>query len=174
MKNAGLIQVYTGDGKGKTTAALGLAMRALGWGKKVCMIQFVKGDKKIGEIRITKSHIPQFSIHQLSRNKNFILKPQKKDKDIAMKTWEFAKKKIFSNSYDLIILDEINIALYMNLIEIKDVLEVLKAKPKKLELILTGQKAPKKIQEIADLVTEMKMKKHPYYKNIQARKGIEY
>ena len=174
MSNIGLIQIYTGDGKGKTTAALGLALRALGWNKKVCIIQFVKGDKEIGEIKISKSHIPQLSFHQLSNNKKFILKANKKDKEIAQKTWEFAKKEIFSNKFDLIILDEINVAINLKLIDLKDLFKVFKNKPQKLELVLTGRNASKKLIKKADLVTEMKMIKHPFYKKIPARKGIEY
>ena len=174
MKNIGLIQVYTGNGKGKTTAALGLALRAIGWNKKVCMIQFIKGEKQLGEINITKHHIPQFSIHQFSKSNKIILRPTKKDKLNANKTLEFAKKNIKTKKYDIIILDEINPAIKLKLINLKDILELIKKKPKNLELILTGRDAHKKIIQIADLVTEMKLIKHPFYKKIRARKGIEY
>jgi cob(I)alamin adenosyltransferase len=174
MKQFGLIQIYTGNGKGKTTAALGLAMRALGWNKKVCMIQFIKGKKKLGEINITKSHIPEFSIHQFSNSNKIIIKPSQLDKLNAEKTLMFAKKLINSKKYDLIILDEINPAIKLKLIDVKKVIDVLKNKPKNLEMILTGRDADKKIIELADLVTEMKLIKHPFYKNIPARKGIEF
>ena len=170
----GLTQVYTGDGKGKTTAALGLALRALGWNKKVCMIQFVKGGKRLGEIEITKNQIPQFSIHQFSKNNKIILRPTEKDKEIAVKTLEFAKKIINSKKYDIVILDEINPAIKLKLIDVKEVLKIIREKPKNLELILTGRNADKKIIAASDLVTEMKLIKHPYYKKIPARKGIEY
>lgn len=174
MNNFGLVQIYTGNGKGKTTAALGLALRALGWNKKVCMIQFIKGTKKTGEIIITKKNIPHFSIHQFSNNKRIILRPTKKDLTLASKTLKFAKKIIFSKKYDLIILDEINVALALKLIKLKEIIELIEQKPRNLELILTGRHAPKKIIEIADLVTEMKLIKHPFNKKIPARKGIEY
>ncbi|HLC39184.1 MAG TPA: cob(I)yrinic acid a,c-diamide adenosyltransferase [Patescibacteria group bacterium] len=174
MKNQGLTQVYTGDGKGKTTAALGLALRALGWNKKVCMIQFIKGDKKIGEIKISKNYLPHFSIHQFSKDTRFILKANKSDQLLAQKTLKHAEKVINSKKFDIVILDEINIAMSLKLITINSVLEIIKSKPKKLELILTGRNAPQKIIDAANLVTEMKMIKHPYYKNIPARKGIDF
>ena len=174
MKDFGLVQVYTGDGKGKTTAALGLALRALGWNKKVCIIQFIKGGKKLGEINITQKLIPRFSIHQFSHSSKIILRPTKKDKEVARKTLEFAEKIINSKKFDLVILDEINPALQLKLINIDEVLDLIKNKPKNLELVLTGRNAPKKIIQKADLVTEMKLIKHPYYKKISARKGIEY
>src|SRR3989304_3664737 len=166
MKNQGLIQVYTGDGKGKTTAALVLALRALGCNKKVCMIQFIKGDKKIGEIKISKNYLPHFSIHQFSKDTRFILKANKSDQLLAQKTLKHAEKVINSKKFDIVILDEINIAMSLKLITINSVLEIIKSKPKKLELILTGRNAPQKIIDAANLVTEMKMIKHPYYKKI--------
>jgi len=174
MKDFGLIQVYTGNGKGKTTAALGLALRALGWNKKVCMIQFIKGKKQTGELAISKSKIPHFSIHQFAKSNKIILRPTKKNRQVAAKTLEFAQKTIFSQKYDLIILDEINPAIKLKLISEKEVLKLLAEKPKNLEIVLTGRGATKKIIQAADLVTEMKLIKNPYYKNIPARKGIEY
>ena len=174
MNDFGLVQVYTGNGKGKTTAALGLALRALGWNKKVCMIQFIKGKKKTGELIITKKQIPHFSIHQFSNTNKIILRPTKKDCQIAIKTLKFAEKLIFSKKYDLIILDEINPAIKLKLISQNDVIKILRKKPKNLELVLTGRGASKKIIAAADLVTEMKLIKHPFYKKIPARKGIEF
>lgn len=168
----GLIQIYTGDGKGKTTAALGLALRAIGWGMKVCMIQFAK-NQKVGEIIISKTKIPQLSIHQFGQ-KQLIKKPIQKDKLIAQKGLIKAEKIIRSQKYDIVILDEINIALYHKLLDEKKVLEILKNKPESVEIVLTGRKASKKIIAAADLVTEMKSIKHPFEKNIKARKGIEY
>ncbi len=170
----GLTQIYTGDGKGKTTAALGLALRALGWNKKICMIQFIKGGKRLGEIKITQKKIPHFSIHQFAKSDKIILRPTKKDKDIAIKTLKFAKKIINSKKYDIVILDEINPAVKLKLIDTKSILKIIREKPKNLELVLTGRGADKKIIAAADLVTEMKLIKHPYYKKIPARKGIEY
>ncbi len=173
-KITGLTQVYTGNGKGKTTAALGLALRALGWNKKVCMIQFIKGGKQLGEIKITKNQISQLSIHQFSKSDKIILRPTKKDKVVVQKTFKFAQKIINSDKYDIVILDEINPAIKLKLIDVDEILKIIKQKPKNLELILTGRNADKKIIAASDLVTEMKLIKHPYYKKIPARKGIEY
>ena len=173
--NQGLIQVYTGNGKGKTTAALGLALRAIGWNYKVCMVQFIKGNEKIGEIQISKKQIPHLSIHQFYNDKKYsIIKPDQKYQKSVIEAWEFFKKILQKNKYDIIILDEINIALHYKLLNINEIIKVLKNKPQNVELILTGRSAPKKIIQIADLVTEMKLIKHPFYKNIKARKGIEY
>jgi len=174
MSNFGLVQVYTGSGKGKTTAALGLALRALGWNKKVCLIQFIKATKNCGEIKIIKKQLPKFSIHQFANTKKIILRPTPEDKKIAQKTLKFAKKIINSQKYDLVILDEINPAINLKLIDVNEVIDLIKNKPKNLELVLTGRNADKKIIKNADLVTEMKLIKHPFYKNIPARKGIEY
>jgi cob(I)alamin adenosyltransferase len=175
MKIKGLIQIYTGDGKGKTTAALGLALRAIGWGLKICMIQFIKGGTQVGEIKITKSHIPQFSIHQFKSDKKFIIgKPTKKQKESIAKSFNLAKNIIKKGKYDIVILDEINNCLSQKLLDWREVAKVLKEKPKYIEIILTGRNCPKEIIKIADLVTEMKKIKHPYDKGIHARRGIEF
>jgi len=171
----GLIQVYTGNGKGKTTAALGLALRAIGWNYKVCMIQFIKGNKEIGEIKISKKLIPKLSIHQFCQNKKYSIgKPDQKYQESVGAAWKFFLKTLAEKKYDIIILDEINNAIKYKLLNVDEVIEVLKNKPKNIELILTGRGAPKKIIKIADLVTEMKLIKHPFYKGIKARRGIEY
>lgn len=168
----GLVQVYTGDGKGKTTASLGLAFRALGHNFKIYVIQFMKGKINYGEL-LSAEKIPNITIKQFGRP-DFVNKknPAQVDIEFAKKALEHAQLKI--NEVDILILDEINVALDYKLIKLEDVLELIKNKPNNLELVLTGRYAPKEILEIADLVTEMKEIKHPYQNGIQARKGIEY
>lgn len=168
----GYIHVYTGDGKGKTTAAIGAAVRALGAGLKVYMIQFMKR-KKQNELKIIKK-IPGFNIAQYGR-KGFVSqqKPDKKDIEIAEEGFEHAEKIIQNAEYDVVILDEINVAINYNLLETENILKIIKNKPKKLEIILTGRYAPKKLIKISDIVTEMKEIKHLYKKGIEKREGID-
>ena len=174
MMQIGTIQVYTGDGKGKTTAAIGQAIRAAGHRLRVMMIQFMKGKINYGELEAVKQ-ILGFTIEQYGGpefvNKN---NPDKEDIEWAQEGWSRAKEVIQSGKYDMVILDELNIALDFGLIALDEVIEGMKSKPKHLELILTGRYAPREIMELADLVTEMKEIKHPYQKGIQAREGIEY
>lgn len=167
----GLIHIYTGEGKGKTTSALGLSLRAIGHRKKVCFIQFMKG-YEYGE---TLSKVKGLKIKQFGRM-NFVDKknPSKEDIELARNGFEFAKKVIKSNKYDLVVLDEINVAIDFNLIKLEEVLELIRNKPKNLELILTGRYAKKELVAIADYVSEIKEIKHPYQRGMRARKGIEY
>jgi len=181
-KRKGLIIVYTGDGKGKTSAALGCAMRALGHGMRVLMIQFFKGDWPVvyGELELAKRLHPQIEVLQLGRGFVKIMgdkKPFSEHVEAAKAALELTKERILSGRYDLIILDEINYALgYLGfkLIELEDVLELLRAKPPELTLILTGRNAHPKVIELADLVTEMKEVKHPMKQGIPAQQGIDY
>lgn len=167
----GFIQVYTGDGKGKTTAALGLALRASGAGLKVYIGQFMKkgcfSEHKALK-KFTNIKAEQFGQGCLIRKK-----PTAKDKTLALKGFSKIKKIINKGDYDLVILDEINLALSYKLLSMEDVLALLKEKPKQVEIILTGRKAPIEIIKIADLVTEMKEKKHYYKKGECSRVGIE-
>jgi cob(I)alamin adenosyltransferase len=174
-KRIGLVQVYTGGGKGKTTAALGLALRAVGHGLTVYMIQFMKGKTEYGEIKSVKK-LSNFKIEQFGRscfvNKN---KPSKVDVEHAERGLERAKEVIKSGEWDIVILDEINVALNYKLIQVKDVLEIIRSKPRHVELVLTGRKAPKKVISCADLVSEVRERKHPYRaKKLKCRKGIEF
>ena len=167
----GLVQVYTGNGKGKTTAAIGQAIRALGRGYQVCFIQFFK-EHTSGEIKILKSFPNLKLLHPLpfyptEKNRNFL---KKKIESILPKI----SKVIKSKTYDLVILDEINITLRNELLEEREILNLIKNKPKSVELILTGRGATEEIIKMADLVTEMKEIKHPLKKGTKARKGIEY
>ena len=171
----GLTQVYTGNGKGKTSAALGLALRAIGWGFKVHMIQFIKGgDFKHGELHIIEQ-LPDFKLKAFGRGRYITEDPPlEEDIKLAEKALKFARKIINSGEYDIVILDEINVALHLKLIKTNEVVELIENKPKHVELVLTGRYAPSEIIEVADLVTEMREVKHPYTQGSLGRKGIEY
>jgi len=169
----GLVQVYTGNGKGKTTAALGLALRAVGHGMKVLMIQFMKGNQ-YGELESAKKLSPCLIIKQVGRE-TFISKsnPDPKDLQLAQEGFLMAKKAIQDKEYDIVILDEINLAIDYGLIPVKDLLQLMDSKPETVELILTGRNVRREILERADLVTEMVDRKHYYDRGVPARKGIE-
>ena len=170
-ENRGLVQVYTGDGKGKTTAALGLAMRASGQGKKVAFIQFLKNEP-CGEHFFTSQYHP-FEIVQLGTEDCFTA-PREKLKEEAQKVLDLAEQRMLSGEYDLLILDEISVAIYRGLITTEQVISLLEKKPDNLELVLTGRYAPAEIIKRADLVTEMRAIKHPLRSGVKARRGIEY
>ena len=171
----GLIIIHTGNGKGKTTAALGLAFRAVGNGFKVCMIQFIKGTWEYGELEAAKK-FDNFKI--LPMGKGFVNlgsdKPDPEDIKAANEAFKKGREVIMSGNYDMVILDEINYAISYKLIDVKDVVILLKNKPDNVHVVLTGRNAHEKIIEIADLVTEMREIKHPYKKGIKAQKGIEF
>jgi len=170
-EDKGLIQVYTGDGKGKTTAAIGLAVRACGQGKRVGFIQFLKNEP-CGEHFFLSTH-PAFEIIQVS-TENCFTGHREKIKEQAQKTLVCAEEMMLSGKYDLLILDEICVAVYRGLINVNQVLQILDRKPYPLELVLTGRYAPSEIIDRADLVTEMRPVKHPLRQGIKARPGIEY
>ncbi len=170
----GLIQVYTGNGKGKTTAALGLAFRAVGHGLKVLVIQFMKGNINYGELESAKKLSPYLTIKQMGRE-TFVSKtnPDPIDIKLAKEGFSLAKKAIKNREFDIVILDEINIAVDYGLIPLSDLLKLIDSKPETVELILTGRNAKSEIMDKADLVTEMVERKHYYNKGVKARKGIE-
>ncbi len=175
----GLIIVNTGKGKGKTTAALGLALRAVGQGFKVLMVQFIKGTWRYGELDAVEKLSPDFKILPMGAGfTNLGLRghnePDPKDVRTASNAWSFSKEKIASDGYDMVILDEINNTIDYGLIPVDEVIETLKAKPKHMHVVLTGRNAHPKIIELADLVTEMKVIKHPFQKGIKAQKGVEF
>jgi len=170
-RQKGLIQIYTGNGKGKTTAALGLAMRAAGHGLKILFVQFIKGIPT-GEHIFAENNLP-FPIIQISKGDSFT-KSKVELKEEAQQTLSFIRKKIVNDIYDLVILDEIFVALKMELITLEQLFELIDKKPNTTELILTGRDAPTAAIERADLVSEILMIKHPFNKGIKGRKGIEF
>lgn len=175
MRRKGLILIYTGNGKGKTTAAMGAAIRAAGQGLKVFILQFMKGQKNIGELKVfAETNLP-ITIKQYG-SPIFLHSKTCESIDIhkAHLGLQAFQEAVKSNSFDLIILDEINMAIDFGLLEIDEVMAIIEQKPSELHLILTGRNAKKAIIEIADLVTEMKEIKHPYNNGVTAQKGIEF
>ncbi|EMR73577.1 cob(I)yrinic acid a,c-diamide adenosyltransferase [Thermoplasmatales archaeon SCGC AB-539-N05] len=169
----GYIHVYTGPGKGKTTAALGLGLRAAGADLKVCMVQFMKG-KRYSELN-SAEQLSNFTIVQYGRDE-FVSKenPEQIDIDFALKGFAYVQEIVKNGKHDMVILDEINVAIDYNLIPLDDVLKLIEEKPEKVELILTGRYAHPELVKNADLVTEMLEIKHPYQKGVLARKGVDY
>lgn len=175
----GYIQIYTGNGKGKTTASLGLAMRALGRNWKVLVVMFTKGGDNYGELKSFRKLSPEISanltIEQAGLNRIVYAHNKSEDDELEIKRgWELAKKAIENSEFQLIILDEINIAIDLKILDVDEVLEVLKNKPKSMEIVLTGRNAHPKIIEIAHLVSEIKPVKHYWDTGIVARQGIEF
>jgi cob(I)alamin adenosyltransferase len=173
-KSRGMIQVYTGTGKGKTTAALGLAMRALGHGFKVYIIQFMKGNIRYGELETARQLSPNIVIKQMGRE-TFVDRdnPDKIDIELAQRAFQLAKEIVSEGAHGIVVLDEINVAVDYGLIPLDAVLELLDSKPHHVELILTGRYARQEVIERADLVTEMREVKHYYQEGIPSRKGID-
>jgi len=170
----GLIQVYTGDGKGKTTAALGLALRALGQGLKVIMIQFLKGDSRTGELAMARRLSPDLEIKPMGR-KGFVGPegPGPEDLSLAKAALEEARRVLDRRLCNLLILDEINVAVSMDLVPEDAVLDLMNTKPNDVELVLTGREAPSSFIQRADLVTTMQCTKHYFNQGQAARVGIE-
>lgn len=170
----GYIQIYTGNGKGKTTAMLGLAVRAVGAGLKVYIGQFLKNDD-YSEIKTLKEKLPEIRIEQYGSGLGFASKNDLKNEEIQAASQGCAKAAaaLASGEYDLVILDEINVALHLGLIEVETVLELIARKPRHTELVLTGRYAHPEIMEKADLITEMTEIKHYYHTGVPAREGIE-
>ena len=177
MTRDGLTIVYTGKGKGKTTAALGIVLRASGYGKKICMIQFIKGSWHYGEIESAKMLKPGFEM--IPAGKGFVgiiddTSPKKVHETTAKLAVKTSRDIIQSNEYDIVILDEINYAVNLGLVSLNDVLDLIRTKPARLDLVLTGNYATDEVIEAADLVTEMKNIKHPFQRGIKAKKGIDF
>ena len=177
MSEKGLVIVYTGGGKGKTSAALGLVLRAVGYNHKVCMVQFVKGSWHYGELDSAKRLAPEFEM--ITAGKGFVgilddKSPREDHVKAANDTLEISKEKMLSGKFDVVILDEINYALQLKLLNLDDVIDLIKSKPSELDLVLTGNHAAEEVIELADLVTEMKEIKHPFKSGIKAKKGIDF
>ena len=177
MGEDGFVIVYTGKGKGKTTAALGMALRAVGYNHKICMIQFIKGSWHYGEMTSSKRLEPEFELTAIGKGFVGIMddkSPIEDHKEIANEALRIEKEKIRSEKYDIIILDEINYAINLNLVKLEDVLDLIKIKQSRLNLVLTGNYARDEIIQVADLVTEMREIKHPFKAGIRAKKGIDF
>ena len=170
--NAGKIHVYTGNGKGKTTTALGMAMRMLCSGKRVFMGQFIKG-MEYSEFALP-NYFPNFAIEQFGRDCFIHRDPDQEDIDCAKKGWDIMKEKLARGEEDMIILDELNVAIEYKLLPLEEVVEALKNRNPKPEIVITGRYAPQELVDMADLVTEMKEIKHYYQQGLRARKGIEF
>jgi cob(I)alamin adenosyltransferase len=189
MNSNGLIHVYTGQGKGKTTVALGLTLRALGHGFNVYIIQFLKGGRHLGELSTVKN-FDNLKIKQFGKkcpyskqmkagsidcgNCRDCFLTRKQERERAVEGLKEAEKVIKSGKYDLVVLDEINNTVNKKLVKCEDVLDVLKVKHEKTEVVLTGRNAPKEFIEIADYVTVMEDVKHPFQKGFRVRRGIDY
>jgi cob(I)alamin adenosyltransferase len=169
----GCIQIYTGNGKGKTTAALGLSLRAVGRGLRVCFFQFIKGGGPYGEQLAAERLAPQFTIIQTGRSGWVNRDDITEDRRLAQEALEKARAVIASGDYDLVVLDELNGAVGFGLVDVDQVLELMAMKPPLLELVITGRNAHERIMEAADLVTEMREVKHYFRAGVPARTGIE-
>ena len=177
MSKDGLVIVYTGNGKGKTTAALGMALRAIGYEHKVCMLQFIKGSWHYGEMDSSKKLEPNFELIAVGKGFVGILddnSPREEHEKYAAEAVRICREKIFSEKYDVIILDEVNYAITLGLIDVQEIIKIIKEKPSDLDLVLTGRDVKEEIVELADLVTEMKEIKHPFKSGIKAKKGIDF
>lgn len=172
----GLIMVNTGPGKGKTTAAMGTALRAVGNGMRVLMLQFLKGSWHYGELDAAKAFGDKFLMKQMGRGfvKVGAEKPDSEDVRMVEQAWEESAKAIQSGDWDLVILDEINYAISYGMLDPAKVVETLRNKPEMVHVILTGRSAHPTIVELADTVTEMRQVKHAYEKGVMAQRGIEY
>lgn len=169
----GLIQIYTGNGKGKTGAAFGLALRAIGRGLKVCIVQFIKGGFDYGESYIA-GKLPLLEMAAYGRGQFVEGRPTAEDLAEAQKAFNHAKEAIYGGKFDIVILDEANVAMHLGLLPVRELIEVLRNRPPQVEVVLTGRHAPQEVIDLADLVTEMREIKHPYARGVKARKGIEY
>ena len=169
----GYIQVYTGNGKGKTTASLGLALRAVGRGLKVCVFQFIKGGGLYGEHLIAEKLAPLFTIIQTGRPGWVNTRDITEDRRVAQEAFLQAKELLTSGEYDLFICDEINGAVGYGLLDVEQALELISLKPERVEMVLTGRNAHERVIEAADLVTEMREIKHYHKAGVSARIGIE-
>ncbi len=174
MDTKGLLAVFTGNGKGKTTSSLGLAFRALGHGQRVCIIQFIKGSWKYGELESAKKFAPLLDFHVMGRG--FTWKSDNLEKDIALarEAWDFAKSVIEENQYAMVILDELTYLPHYKMLAEQEILSVLQKRPPEQHIVITGRYASDELIELADLVTEMKEIKHPYKNGVKAQKGFEF
>jgi len=173
-KRKGLVIVNTGDGKGKTTAALGLAFRALGHRMRVVLIQFIKGQWTPGEVKAAQRLAPEMEIQALGDGFTWVTKDPEQDRATTQRIWELAAERILSAAYDLVVLDEANVAMKHGYLDPKQVIQVLERRDPLVHVVLTGRGAPPEIIEHADLVSEIRAIKHPFKQGVRAQKGIEF
>lgn len=184
METKGLVLINTGTGKGKTTAALGTAIRAWGDGQKVLILQFIKGSWKYGELKAIETLGKAEGRIEIRPMGDGFVFHNKKDpeneerlaekKELARRAWDMVRKEVMSGAWDLIVLDEINYAIHFGMLETEEVAGLIRERPPRLNMILTGRYAPKELIDLADTVTEMTLVKHAFQKGIRARKGIEF
>jgi cob(I)alamin adenosyltransferase len=177
QQEKGLVVVYTGNGKGKTTAALGMCLRAIGYGWKICLIQFVKGSWKYGELEGLKRLEPNLEMHVIGEGFVGIVDDEKdfsEHREAARKGVELAVEKISSGEFPLVVLDELNVAVDLGLVTEEELERILSFRGEKQHLVITGRNAPDSLIEQADLVTEMTEIKHPYQQGILAQRGIDW
>ena len=170
----GLVIVHTGKGKGKSTAAFGMVFRSLGHGMKVGVIQFVKGAWETGERWVLEKFPEQVTISALGEGFTWETQDRVRDIEMARGAWEQAKAMIMDGSYDMVLCDELNIVLRYDYLPVQEVIDVLKSKPEMTHVIITGRNAKEELIEVADLVTEMEMIKHPFRSGVKAQKGVEF
>jgi cob(I)alamin adenosyltransferase len=170
----GLVIVNTGEGKGKTTSAIGVAIRALGWGHKVLLVQFMKGSWETGEFNFLGKLSSQVKIISADCPFSWATKDKEKDVAICRKVWDSAKEYILDSEYELIILDEVNIATSLGYLVEQEVIETLKQRKPSINIILTGRGAKKRLIDYADIVSEINCVKHPFHSGVVAKKGIDF
>lgn len=173
-REQGLLIVHTGTGKGKTTAALGMAVRALGHGMKVGMIQFIKGAIETGEQGFARAYPGRLDLLTMGEGYTWDTQNRARDIEVARRGWERGRAFMADPAYDLVIFDELNVVLKYAYLPLDDVLETLRRKRESLHVVVTGRHAPQALIELADLVTEMRVVKHPYAAGIKAQKGVEF
>lgn len=184
MEQKGLVLINTGTGKGKTTAALGTAVRAWGDGQRVLILQFIKGAWKYGELKAIETlRKAEGRIEIRPMGDGFVFHNKKdpeneerlaEKKELARKAWDMVKKEVMSDTWDLVVLDEVNYAIHFGMLETDEVAKLIQERPPRLNMILTGRYAPEELIQLADTVTEMTLIKHAFQKGIRARKGIEF
>ena len=170
----GLIIVHTGKGKGKTTAALGMVCRMIGHGKRVAVIQFIKGAMHTGEAVVFDAFPDQVEFRPMGEGFTWDTQDRARDVAVAMEAWAAAKARISDPAIDMVVCDELNIALRYDYVPLSDVLEALAARPEGTHVVITGRNAPEDLIEVADLVTEMEALKHPFRSGVKAQAGIEF
>ncbi len=173
MDNKGLVLIFTGDGKGKTTAALGQVLRAAGHGLKTCVVQFIKGKWPTGEAKAMDKFMGLCEFHTMGSGFTWKISEQETLK-AAKTAWQLAKEKVMSGNYDLVILDELTYLITYELLPESEVLDLMNQRPEQVNLIITGRNASPGLIAAADLVTEMRLIKHPYEKGVKAKAGIEF